>query len=147
MRAGRNYFILAVLLLFPALGWGQCMTIHTEQNTFGTVMQIAKVFSGRVNSVMCNVAMQSNAYCYPQNAGFVAGSTVFMCPPGTAYCAGFTATHSSGVPTQAGTPVQCVFSCTGCGMATGGPGAVLFTIDGSDGLPVELLDFSIEPEE
>jgi hypothetical protein len=126
MIARRVLFsLLTVLLVAGLLGQpapleAQCSVVSTSAMTFGTVMVVYKILNAPYN---CGTTMMNALFCNPT----AMTNTSFL--------------HASALAATM-TP-SCAWVCTG----TGGGTCATVTIDGNDGLPVELMEFSVEDEE
>ncbi|MEM7582828.1 MAG: hypothetical protein AAF560_05565 [Acidobacteriota bacterium] len=104
------------LLVQPAVVHSQCGVMSTANNTFGATMVVYKYLS---SSGVCSLQMSMNVLgCAPTAAPDTT----------TLLVASATAANPS-----------CSWNCN-----CGGDGTIV--IDSNDGLPVELMDFSIESE-
>ena len=110
--------ILICLFTLPTEVGSQCTVINTVVMTFGTQMVITKTLAG---SFACMTTTMTANNCFPGPA-FAPGSMLY-----------------ASAMTMATMNPFCNWSCT-CGV---GP-APHVTINSGDGLPVELMDFSIE---
>lgn len=107
----------------------QCNVINTTDLQGGPPAFIIKVFSGSPGQVSCATSTSSNvAFCGVVTA--FAGNS--GCPTGGANCRAVTAYVSAPGPSAH----FCNFNCGACGTVV---------IDNTDGLPVELMEFSVEP--
>ena len=111
--------VLACLLVQPVGVASQCMVMSTPTGTLsaGMIITALKVLSTAAN---CSLTMTMAASCNPVGPSVTASL--------------FASAHTSTTATMS---VSCGWNC-GCGAVT---------IDGTDGLPVELMDFGIEDEE
>ena len=137
--------ILSLLLAIAPALYGQCNPVPGTQPAMSTMNSRLYVAYTLTGVAGCNpssaMGMNSGngAYCF---GAFVVPPNSYNCPAGTMNCSGLLAriqlTGPMGVPTMAG-----AHSCqwTGC------CGTQTFTINQSNGLPVELMDFEISTEE
>lgn len=122
-RKSTRVFVVGALLLSGFLlssgAWAQCAISSTAVNPVGgSSVSILKYFTG---APVCNLVSSNNAgFCFPSATS--SASTLL-----------------ASANTMAASP-SCNWVCN-CGTASP---AVPFTIDGGDGLPVELLEFSID---
>ena len=121
MSARRPIFSLAIGLIvgsfvLPLPATSQCMVMTTNVTFPGPSTTLVEKYLSMSYSC-ASIPTQMNALvCNPGNPGY---STTLL-----------TAERMVGT-----TMAQCVWTCVGCGTVT---------IDGTDGLPVELMDFSVE---
>jgi hypothetical protein len=143
---------LAALALAVVSSHAQCMVYGppyataTYTRPAGTVFKYVGItFTTRNPTYLC--APPGTVASMAGNGGqcrqVVTNAGNYNCPPGTMQCLGFLArvplTMVGGVPTMTG-PHSCTWTCN-CGP---GAGTMVFTIDNSDNLPVELMEFSVE---
>jgi hypothetical protein len=110
-------FVLVFLLGHPSGVKSQCVVTNTGMTTIGSLIIVTKTLSA---PYQCTLTMMNADFCFPGYAPVITAQLV---------ASAYTATVN---PT-------CAWACA-CG--TGAPPHV--AIDGSDGLPVELMDFSVE---
>jgi hypothetical protein len=111
--------LLVGLLLQPAPLEAQCSVATTQIMTLGTIMVVYKILNGPYN---CGTTMMNALFCNP------------TAMTGTSFL------HASAM--AATMNPSCAWTCTG----TGGGTCATVTIDVNDGLPVELMEFSVEDE-
>ena len=116
-----SVLIALVLAYQPIDVEAQCAVASTNQTTVSSSRHVTKHLSA--GPYLCAKIMSMSAMCFPHH-----GLTV-------------TFLHAN-ARTTAATPT-CVWRCVGCGTFYA---SNIITADGSDGLPVELLEFSIEKE-
>jgi hypothetical protein len=110
--------VLTLLLTLPPEVGSQCTVIGQMSSTFGTSMFITKTLNGFFS---CMTTAMNASSCGLGPSPMTANKL---------YAAAMSATMNP----------FCNWTCN-CGP---GSTTVAFVIDGSDGLPVELMDFSIE---
>lgn len=102
----------------PPATEAQCAVISTTQTSFSPTMAVTKQLSGIAT---CNLVGNNALACFPGLGGPVPTSFLI----------------ASANPSATMNPF-CSWTCS-CGS-----GSFSLMIDGSDGLPVELMDFSVE---
>ncbi len=124
LRSSRFLLVPALALIFllaqPAALWSQCSVATTGVNDFGSIISVYKILNTAGTCVSVG-NMNVNA-CFPTTSP---NFTVFL---------------AASAPSAAMMP-SCSFVCD-CGTVTG----IGFTIDSTDGLPVELMDFAVEDD-
>jgi hypothetical protein len=102
--------------------WAQCGPYYTAKNTLAMSYQVLKYPAG-VGAGGCTIVGINNASCFPLTAGQFVGTL-------------------SAKATFGATNPSCMWMC-----ACAAPGLVPVSINSSDGLPVELLEFEVEDGE
>lgn len=119
LRSSLTGLTLLAAMSVPGVVKAQCMVMSTNVLMPGTMTVLIEKYLSNSYSCMSVATMMNALDCNPGAAG------------------SFTSLLSAEAVTATMDPA-CSWVCTGCGNVT---------IDGSDGLPVELLEYSVESAE
>jgi len=121
VRQSRSWLVVALILVALAVGpvavQAQCVVTSTNQSTFAATISVYKILAAS------------------GNCRSVGNNNVLACAPGAV---SVTTTFLGASASTGATNPFCSWQCT-CGV--GPPDNI--RIDGSDGLPVELMDFEV----
>ena len=131
-----------VFLIVPSAGYGQCAVLGTPMYTGATFQIVGKLLSGFTATVVCTVGMSMNVTVCKFDGSAMPGDLGCPGTPNTMPCALPYAMHMfTGSPTAR----SCTFMCGDCDPASGNQ-TVAIVVNNADGLPVELMDFSLEED-